>query len=617
MSYIFFFILSFFICLSLVYILNPISKYAHGFGDFLLRRAFPVSDTNEEYKFSILRILFGIVLLIKAMNIHMYLSASELDGYIGIISSLHIILSLFLVFGFLTQYTILVLVFYFWQSGQLIIGNTLGNDIAALLGLLLLLTSAGKHISIDSYILKKMGKWGFLFFYPTGRRSSQEIAVIKFTILAAYWAICVYSLSMHLNEESWMTGFAGPLLLSSQFMSNFSSEFEYLFSNSQFLVFMSKVSLWLMMVWYGVILPFVLIGGVFRTYVIIWGVLFFCLSLFILQLGSLAEIEFLLWFALFWSSMGIKKGVKLSIFFDDKCKLCFRTIKTLQYLDVFEVLNFKPISSSSDELNQRGINIEDALIDLYAWDSEKNKAISGYELYYSLSQKLVLLWPLFPIMLVGKYSKIGVLMYKKIADNRVKWFGVCPINKTIDTSVQKPIAPTPSKLILSVNLHILFMVGVYLYFMPIPYLKIDKPYNEYARSAHLYGITRINVFNKTDLLMSENFYNLYDLTTDTLVPIFDAEGKRLEFHDSDRVYVSNSLRFARSSIGKDKCMYSNFEKSIKYLASVYLTVNEMFDIKHDFEFIQYRKRVPDIERVKNNIFEVNEIQEVCRVRFSL
>ena len=157
-----------------------------------------------------------------------------------------------------------------WHLGDSIIKKaTLGNDIAAMLALFLMLVNSGRFLSIDFLLLNSYPKFHKFLLYSKGFLSYQEVFLSKFIVLTAYWAVCVYSVTMHLDETSWLDGTAGPLLLSNNFMATFHEATTYLFTNFSFSVYLAKVSLWIMMFWYPLILPFVLIGGFFRKYIII------------------------------------------------------------------------------------------------------------------------------------------------------------------------------------------------------------------------------------------------------------------------------------------------------------------------------------------------------------
>lgn len=313
----YFFSLTLIFCflLSLILARGKIDKV---FLSILNNRAFPESSTNELIKFSILRICFGIIIINRGIWVFWFLLDSEHLSSVGIWTLLEILFGFFLAIGFLTQWSLVFLIGPMWQYGDLIVAkSTLGNDVAAILALMLLTLNSGRILSIDSLLLGRIPSIRRLLLYPDGLPSKEAILYSKFSAITCFWAVCVYSVVGHLNEPAWMNGSVGPLLLSNNFMSTWYDSFQRIFSMNPLAIDFARCSIWLMMFWYPAILPFLLIGGKFRRYVIIWGWLFFLLSLFFLKLGYLAEIEILLWIGLFHKGSfkpfeNLLSGIKIS-----------------------------------------------------------------------------------------------------------------------------------------------------------------------------------------------------------------------------------------------------------------------------------------------------------------
>jgi hypothetical protein len=135
-------------------------------------------------------------------------------------------------------------------------------------------------------------------------------------------------------------------------------------------------------------------------------------------------------------------------------------------------------------------------------------------------------------------------------------------------------------------------------------------------SAHIYGIAPINVFNKTDLLMSENWFVL--LTSDgELLPITNYDGSRGLLHKSDRIYFGHTLRYRRKVIGVDGCHFEEHEEKIKYLAKVGL--NSLGRVRDKYvSYIQFNQALPDFDLLRDqNLYKESDIVEVCAVRIDL
>lgn len=578
----------------------------------LQAKAFPSHSDFEYAKFSILRILFGLLLLSRSLDIHTLLTGSEVLSTIGLISAFYLLATVLLTIGLFTQYALLFLVFFMWQSGDAILGTaTLGNDIGAMLAVVLFLTGSGKYLSIDSKMIGKGSKLESLLLYTYGNASTNTIALVKLAALTSYWAVCVYSLSMHLNEPAWMSGVAGPLLLTNSFMSSWHDLFSTLFNSSELAVHLARYSMWAMMLWYPMVLPFVLLGGVWRSYVIIWGLLFFTLSSVVLNLGSLAEIEFLFWAAIFWSKTGLNNKDKISIFYDDKCNLCDKTIRYICALDIFSRVKLKPVSENYDLLKDLGIDPGDALTDLYGVCNSDKTMKSGYSFYILLSQKIVLLWPFYPLLVSAKIFGIGSFIYRIIARKRIELFGVCTLSSIKLRLPKNAICNNEAVFQKAVVVHILFLSIISIAFMPAPYIGIQGSYNMASQAAHYYGITPINVFNKTDLRLSENWFTLESIDYDEVTPVFNRKGERLAFHKSDRVYFGGTLVFRRVLIDHDACAIKYFLTFMHNLSEIYLNYKDSADGKYTFRYRQYHQPGPDDNSLEAGIFKQREVELRC------
>jgi predicted DCC family thiol-disulfide oxidoreductase YuxK len=330
--------------------------------------------------------------------------------------------------------------------------------------------------------------------YYRGNPSREVIFYAKLSALICFWAVCVYSVAVHFNELAWTSGVAGPYLLTNNFMSRWHVEFSALFSLSPLSVLLAKVSLWLMMLWYGTVLPFVLFGGILRKYVIVWGWLFFALSLFVLQLGYLAEIEVLLWLAIFWSLTGMDHTQRLDVLYDDRCNLCDRTIQIVTLLDIFGQVRLRPLTQNKSLLSEIGLDVNQAMADLHGFRRIDKKLFQGYDLYIQLCKSIVLLWPFLFFMVLGKLFIIGPAIYRFVAARRLRLFGVCvlPRQKFIR---QERVLVSHTFFPRVLTLHVCLLCLAYLVSVPAPYVGWGGIPNIGARAAHILGITPIDVFN--------------------------------------------------------------------------------------------------------------------------
>ena len=215
-------------------------------------------------------------------------------------------------------------------------------------------------------------------------------------------------------------------------------------------------------------------------------------------------------------------------FYDDKCNLCDGTLKFFTKIDIFSALKPKPASLNKKELENYGISYEMAMEDLYAVDTKTNKIVSGYDMYF-LTKRLFLFSILFPIFLIGYSFRLGPAIYNFIALRRRKLFGICEIPSTKTDYLQSVKIADTHPFETGTLMHIV-LLGIF-YFLAIPMVstlenKISPLVPSSLRSsAHVYGITPINVFNKTDLEMSENWFVLINENGEIL-PLTKENGAR-------------------------------------------------------------------------------------------
>lgn len=598
------------------------------------RGAFHSDPILERPKFALIRILFGLFMVERAFWIIAFLYPSDWgDPLIISVVFGNLLAALFVFFGFFTQASLAYLILFQWQFGDATLGTgTLGNDIGAMLALLLMFVNAGAHYSVDALLLKQQGLWGRVtraFYFDHGLPSTSVVQNAKLVAMASYWFVCVYSLMMHVSESAWMTGTAGPHLLSNNFMSRYAEEFEAFFQQGDWAVIFGRVALWGMLPWYALVLPLLFLGRIARAYVIIWGLLFFVLSGFVLQLGWLAHFEFLLFAALFWERSFIGNPGSLQVAYDDRCNLCDRTVTTIKWLDVFRRVKLRPVSTSREWLAEQGINEADAMTDLYGVDSLRgDRKTAGYDFYITLTRNVLLLLPAYPVLLLGKVTGIGPRIYRFIADRRVRLFGVCQIpTKKPTHAAALTEAPLQSGVVCpAISAHVLLLGFLFLLVTPAPFAgwqgmplpsKVRPAVMSAAEAAHVYGITPIDVFNRTDLRMAENWFTLSTIDEsgeEVVLPVFNDRGQRLHMHRSDRIYFGNTIQIRRSMIGGEGCQFRSYQAPVRQIAS--RAVGEDGE-GSTLVYRQFHRPLADDESMISGRYVRDEPEVVCEVRFGL
>lgn len=588
------------------------------FAVFLQKRAFPLTSGQERNKFALLRIVFGFIIFMRAVDVASLLLPEEYFTYVGIYNGMELIFASFIMLGLFTQFSLGFFVFSMWIIGEkALTSSTLGNDVGSMVAIFFILTESGRNLSVDSWLIRRFPGLRLILGYGKHIPGDNPITIAKFLMAASYWFVCLYSLSMHVNEPAWMTGVAGPMLFTSNFMSRFHALFEPIMVQSDLAVLLARFSLFFMILWYAMLVPWIILGGWWRKFIIIWGILFFILSGVFLQLGSLAYFEAVMWIALFWPRWGVDDTKKLLLFYDDKCNLCDRTVKFVRTIDVFDRVTLTPVSRNHDTLAQYGISVDAALEDLHGVIPPQGTVYAGYALYEALARHLLLLWIVIPILWLGRITTIGPSIYRYIAARRRAMFGVCTLPRP------KPewhTGPRPSNelspLLPIISWHVMLIGVIFAVSMPVPFVGIKGSRNAVVLAAQFYGITEINVFNKTDLRMVENWFTLTDVQTEALLPIFDVDGSRLEYHRSDRIYFGNTVTFRRREIVSKDCAFTRRESTIRYLANVWMADNGITGSR-TIRFTHYHQPSPNQKLLAQNTYEVKPATIRCSVDFNV
>ncbi|CAM4078054.1 hypothetical protein MB901379_02157 [Mycobacterium basiliense] len=587
------------------------------------RKALP-STAVEGPKFALIRVGFGVVLSWRAAEVFWYLAPADYhDSHILLFAILNLVAGVAVLLGFLCQYALIFLVVIQWHLGELVLGtSTLGNDVAAVLAVLLLLVNSGRNFALDGWGLKHFPRLRRPLLYYAGPPSPASITTAKWLALFSFWLICLYSLSMHLNEPAWKTGTAGPLLFTNNFMTGPHEALGQLLTDNQWAVFAARLALWSMMPWYALLVPCVLIGSITRAYAIVWGLSFFVFSLVLLKLGWLAEIELLLWAAIFWSRTGITTPREFSVVFDDKNKLCNRSGQFVRMVDIFDRIKLVPAGKDLDWLQSFGISEQQTMDHPQGVDEATGDVLSGYDCCTRVARNVVLLWPMYPILLMGRWLRFGIVAYDWIAKRRHTLSGVSPASSRKRPTLSSGVArddPAQLTVARAVLLHATLLGVFFLVAIPAPFLGHQGRPNPLAEGAHIYGMAPINVFNETDLRMAENWFTLSLLSDahETLLPILAEDGSRLGYHASDRVYFGKTLQWRRRHIGQSGCFFPQDENEMRYLTSIYLRKQDLPPGSYRVRYRQYFEPLPTSGLITHNRYQRQPRQLRCTDDFSV
>lgn len=486
------------------------------------RKAFPDTDVARELRrIDIARIALGILATSRYSDT--LVSASHAGSQEAVIlSAIGVILSLMILTGFLTPIAMLLLM----STANILIDNmlgasTLGTMILSISLLSLLIVPAGRTLSVDAYIFKRRGTGSSLInsmYRLFGSVSSDRIIIGKLAGALAYYCLCLYSVSWHIRDPAWLSGYVLSWIMLSPAANPHYSDLAwdaYQYSPFLFVNFF-RLSILGMVLWYVLFLPGMFAGKLARTVIIFWGLAFFLISTFVLPLSYLGWYELVFWFFLYVHFPAFSTSGKrnLSILFDDRCNLCDRTVKALSWIDVFGALTFLPIRRNLETASRFNVSLEEGLTDLVGIEEATGRRFDGYALYETLATRLFFLWPAWPFLWLGRQFHIGPAIYRFIADRRTKLFGVCEFSTIPDRftrfSTKFDINPREATATFSVAtkgilLTLLIMVILFGFRLPILTPHVDeKMPGSWVRatfgSAPLaFGIGKIDVFNSSDL----------------------------------------------------------------------------------------------------------------------
>ncbi|MGZ8248365.1 DCC1-like thiol-disulfide oxidoreductase family protein [Methylomagnum sp.] len=160
--------------------------------------------------------------------------------------------------------------------------------------------------------------------------------------------------------------------------------------------------------------PLLLIGATFHIGII--------LSLNVYPFGFAMLIQYILLVPFkWWRGIGDFLRLKqpaLTVFYDQQCPLCNRTVIIIEHFDIFRAIDFKGLQSHARQYRRLDA-IPDAtlLTDLYALD-KKDRLYSGLDTYIQILLKMG--YPALVglvLRLPGVY-RLGRRIYRNIADNR-------------------------------------------------------------------------------------------------------------------------------------------------------------------------------------------------------
>jgi predicted DCC family thiol-disulfide oxidoreductase YuxK len=128
------------------------------------------------------------------------------------------------------------------------------------------------------------------------------------------------------------------------------------------------------------------------------------------------------------------KQHSLTVFYDQLCPLCNRTVLILNHFDICNCIDFKSAQEHAAHYPAlASINNETLLTDLYALDSN-NHIYSGVDTYIQIFKKMRYLFPIGLFLSIPGFHHLALKKYRSIADSRDR----IPCTSTCLTSTSQP-----------------------------------------------------------------------------------------------------------------------------------------------------------------------------------
>jgi predicted DCC family thiol-disulfide oxidoreductase YuxK len=500
--------------------------------------------------------------------------------------------------------------------------------------MVLVFLPVGTKLSLDEKILASESRAGSvlrLLYRGLGEPTLEKASILRCAALISYGMLCLYSVLMHTRDEAWMSGLINLYAVTNHYMGKQFEVFRALgAAYPAAFVNVSILSVIGMVIWQLLLMPLVFISRLTKSFTIVWGILFFSVAIMFLNLQWLSYYEFVLWAMIFWQvwMLNVDSKKTVAVLYDDHCNLCHKTVTFLRFVDLFSVVELAPLSQNLQLAERHGIDTEKAYNNLYGISRCDDRVYVGYDLYWLLFKRIFLLCPLYPVMLIGRITGIGPLVYRYIAARRIELFGVCPITRGAEPSARAgtPRWQSEDRQNLFKAFLLSYAILLISFAFTLPYIRDVLPRElslwagQYKSPHQLYGFTPIDVFNDTDIRMTERYFTIFRMESDgtrVLLPFTGEDGRRLKWHESDRIYFGNSLPWRRGRLHlQNRCFERSFDSPfVRELIRLDQNLNNSLSRRYQLDY--YYEPIPDLTLLRKRIYEQKTPTKVCTVGVGL
>lgn len=497
------------------------------------------SSILEQKKIALFRILVGIITFFRFFQILDSLLIIKFNNYIIVGLIILLITIIFFTIGFLTPLANFILIIFCPIFDRLIGTTTLGTTILVQLLLLFFFLNSGNFFSIDKALSKRKSLIAFfssLYFFGYSYNKAQITRIYFLCFL--FYSICSFqAILLHINDPTWISGNTTKILLTSPYLCNSFDFFQFISTKYPIIFDTISYSAFPFQTFFQLCMIILIFNNYGARFVFYYGMFFFIISLFFINLSYLPHLELILWLIVL-KPVKIRTN-KVEIFYDDYCSLCKKATKFFKTIDVSKSYSLTALSTNKKIFNKYNLTEKD--VRSFMAGTYKNKIYIGYDLYGKLILNNPILLIVYPFFLIGKVTKIGPQIYNYIAHNRYKIFTKCDISYE-DEILKKETPILSNKKNKLTNAMYIFMLLFSFFYVFESNSKIDffEPSNRYYFFKH-FGLETPDVFNKADLSMGDKWFEIYKLNNNTrsLVPIVGHKGERLNYEGTDFFLFSN------------------------------------------------------------------------------
>lgn len=271
------------------------------------------SVTDELRKSGILRIILGLIMFVRFFEITF--DYSLFYGYNSWFCVANLILIILFTVGFSVPLVTALLLFFVRFNDAVANTSTLGTTILMQTLFVFLLMNSGQYFSVDNILLKRqyfLSRFLRFQYNIIGKHTTSSLTFVYFFAFFVYGLISFGALLMHVQDYFWINGLTVKSLLSNSYLSLYYNEFRWFETNFPNISSVFSIVAGILQSIFQFFMIFLVFSKIGTFFVKWWGMQFFLISLFVINLSYLPHVEIILWLLILFPSLTIKRNVNTS-----------------------------------------------------------------------------------------------------------------------------------------------------------------------------------------------------------------------------------------------------------------------------------------------------------------